>query len=66
MAKGKLTYEKAIQEIEEITHQIENQELNVDTLSLQVKRVAELIRFCKSMLHGTAEDVEKILKDIEI
>ncbi|MFR4044510.1 MAG: exodeoxyribonuclease VII small subunit, partial [Odoribacter splanchnicus] len=31
----------------------------------KVKRVSELIAFCKSKLHETEEEVEKILKTIE-
>ena len=36
-----------------------------DVESGKVKRVSELIAFCKSKLHETEEEVEKILKTIE-
>jgi len=65
MTKKKLTYNDAVSEIEEILQQIENEELDVDDLSVKVKRVSALIKTCKDKLHKTEEEVEKILKDID-
>jgi exodeoxyribonuclease VII small subunit len=65
MTKKKLTYNEAVNEIEEILEQIENEELDVDDLSTKVKRVSALIKTCKDKLHKTEEEVEKILKEIE-
>ena len=41
------------------------QSMIADVESGKVKRVSELIAFCKSKLHETEEEVEKILKTIE-
>lgn len=65
MAQKKLTYNQAISEIEEILAKMENEELDVDELSDKVKRVSELVRFCRSKLKNTEEEVEKVLKDME-
>ncbi len=65
MASKKLTYKEAIQEIEDILQKIENDQLEVDDLSVKVNRVSELLKFCKDKLHKTEEEVEKILKSIE-
>ena len=65
MANIKLTYKKAIQEIEEILELIASDELDVDQLSKNVKRVADLIDFCKKKLHQTEEEVQKIIDDME-
>ena len=65
MAKANLTYKQAIQEIEEILELIESDELDVDQLSINVKRVAELITFCKKKLHHTEEEVQKIIDEME-
>jgi len=65
MTKKKLTYNDAVSEIEEILQQIENEELDVDDLSVKVKRVSALIKTCKDKLHKTEEEVEKILNDID-
>jgi len=63
MSKKQQTYNEAIIEIENIISEIENQELDIDELSINVKRVAELLNFCKLKLKSTEEEVQKILKD---
>lgn len=60
-----IKYGKAIEEIEEILSKIENEELDVDDLTDKVKRVSELLNICKTKLHNTEQEVEKILKEIE-
>ena len=65
MEENKLTYKEAMAEMEEIVAKLEDNQLDVDELSANVKRVSELIVFCKSKLHDTEEEVEKILKTID-
>ena len=65
MEENKLSYKEAMAEIEEIVVKIEDNQLDVDELSSKVKRVSELIAFCKSKLHETEEEVENILKSID-
>ena len=62
---NKLTYKAAMAEIEDIVSKLEDNQLEVDVLSEKVKRVSELIAFCKSKLHDTEEEVDKILSNIE-
>ena len=64
MAKKKLSYTEAINEIEEILVKIEDENINVDELSDYLKRVAELVKYCKSKLFSIEADVEKILNEI--
>ena len=65
MAQKKQSYREAINEIEEILDKIENDELDVDELVEKVKKVTELLRFCKDKLYATQDEVEKALKDID-
>lgn len=65
MGTKEITYSQAIGEIEAILARIENQELDVDELAGQLKRVTELIKTCKKKLHTAEMEVEKILKEIE-
>ena len=65
MAKKELSYSDAINEMETIISKIENQELDIDDLSANVKRVAELLTFCKMKLKNTEDEVQKILKEFE-
>jgi exodeoxyribonuclease VII small subunit len=65
MTKITLTYEKALGRIEEIISKIEAEELNVDELAKHVKEASDLLKFCKSKLFETEEEIEKILKEID-
>ncbi len=65
MAAKKLSYQEAVNEIDEILNKIENEELDVDELSAKVKRVSSLIKLCKEKLHKTEAEVENILKEME-
>lgn len=62
--KKEIQYNQAITELEEIVSSIENEDVNVDELSVKVKRAAELIKICKNKLHSTEEEVNSILKEI--
>ena len=65
MAKKTLSYQSAIEELEEILSKMENNELEIDQLSSQVKRASKLISFCKDKLKATEKDVENILEKME-
>lgn len=65
MAKKELNYSQAIIEIEEILEKIETEELDVDLLSEKVKRISELIKYCKEKLHSTDNEIQKILDQID-
>jgi exodeoxyribonuclease VII small subunit len=58
-----IKYNEAVAEIEDILRQIENEEMDVDDLSDKVKRAYFLLKLCKSKLHSTEKDIEKIMKD---
>lgn len=65
MAKNDITYNEAVEEIDDILDQIENVEFDIDELAVKVKRVAFLIKTCKKKLHKTESDVQKIIDDID-
>lgn len=60
-----INYTDAFQELQTIVTEIENGEISVDELSQKVKRAAQLIKFCKTKLATTEEDVSKILKELD-
>jgi exodeoxyribonuclease VII small subunit len=66
MVTKKITYNEAMAEVEEILDNIENEEPDVDDLAEKVKRVAFLLKLCKEKLHSTNEQVEQILKEMEV
>ncbi|MBR2776233.1 MAG: exodeoxyribonuclease VII small subunit [Prevotella sp.] len=56
-----LKYEEAFAELQSITRKMENDELDIDQMSEQLKRAQELIKFCKDKLTKTDEEIKKIL-----
>ena len=65
MPDKEISYNQAINEVESILAKIENQELDVDELAGQLKRVSELIKICRNKLFTAEKEVEKILKDLD-
>jgi exodeoxyribonuclease VII small subunit len=64
MAKKEFSFSEAVVEIEDILKKIENGELDVDRLSVEVKRASELIRQCQKKLRTTEEEINSIFKDL--
>jgi exodeoxyribonuclease VII small subunit len=64
MAKKEFSFSEAIIEIEDILRQIESGELDVDKLSVEVKRASELIRQCQKKLRTTEDEINSIFKDL--
>ena len=58
-------YELAFEELQKIVTEIEQGEISVDELSEKVKRAALLIKFCKTKLQTTEEDVNAILTELD-
>ena len=62
--KEKQTYSQAIEELEVIVSEIENEDISVDELSEKVKRASKLIQVCKGALQTTEEEVKRILEEL--
>ncbi|MBR6962413.1 MAG: exodeoxyribonuclease VII small subunit [Prevotella sp.] len=56
-------YEEAVAELEQIVNRMENNELDIDSMSEQLKRAQQLIKLCKDKLTKTDEEIKKILAD---
>ena len=53
--------EVAMRQLEDIAAKMENGELDIDSLSEQLKTAQKLIKQCKDKLTKTDEDIRKIL-----
>lgn len=62
---GKLNYNQAFEELQNIVSEIEQGEISVDELAEKVKRATVLITICKTKLATTEEDVNRILKELD-
>lgn len=63
MAKKEIKYEQAVLELEDIVEKMENDELDIDQLSEQLKRAKELVKLCKDKLTKTDGEIKKLLQD---
>ena len=57
-----MKYETAMQQLEDIAKKMENGELDIDSLSEQLKTAQKLIKLCKDRLTKTDNDIQQILK----
>lgn len=57
-----LTYEKAMEELEQIVSKIEEGKMNVDFLAENLKRAKDLVAFCKRKLTSVDDEVSKIFE----
>ncbi len=63
MEKKEIKYEEAVAQLEEIVDKMENDELDIDQLSDQLKRAKELVKLCKDKLTKTDEEIKKLLSE---
>lgn len=63
MGKKKPTYETALQELQEILAQLQDQQVSVDELSQKVKRAAELITYCREKLRKVKEETDRLFEE---
>lgn len=64
MENEKITYAAAKVEIEKIVTLIDSEELDIDQLTVYVKRASKLVAFCKQKLMETDEELQKILEEL--
>ena len=63
MSPDQMKYREAVERLDEIINQIENEDVDVDELSLQVKEAVELIRLCKAKIDKAEMEVKKVVDD---
>ena len=56
-----VNYEAAVRRLEEIVKKLENDELDVDQMSVQLKEAQQLISQCKERLTKVDADIKAIL-----
>ena len=58
-----MKYEEAMRQLQEIVRKMENDELDIDQMTEQLKRAQELIRLCRDKLMKTDEEIRNLLKN---
>jgi exodeoxyribonuclease VII small subunit len=56
-----IKYEEAMRQLQEIVRKMENDELDIDQMSDQLKKAQELIKICRDKLTKTDEEIQKLL-----
>jgi exodeoxyribonuclease VII small subunit len=56
-----MKYEEAMRQLQEIVRKMENDELDIDQMSEQLKKAQDLIKICRDKLTKTDEEIQKLL-----
>ena len=65
MAKEEIKYEEALNRLERIVKQMENDELDIDVMGEQLKQAQKLIKLCKDKLTKADNEIKRILEKID-
>ena len=57
------TYESALEELQQITQNLQEGKIGIDELAVQLQRAAELIRFCREKLRSVEKDIEGFFEE---
>ena len=57
-----IKYEAAVRQLEDTVSKLENNELDIDELSTELKKAQQLVKLCKDKLTKTDEEIKKILE----
>ena len=60
-----LRYADAMAELDGILHELERGDVDLDRLAGQVRRAADLVRFCRGRLDDTRTEVTRIVTDLD-
>ena len=63
MVRKDLKYEEAMATLEQIVARMENKELDLDTMSEELKKAQQLIKLCKDKLTKTDQEIRKLLNE---
>ena len=58
-----MKYEEALQQLETIVSQIENNELDIDQLADRLKEAQKPVKLCKDKLYKTDEKIKALLEE---
>jgi exodeoxyribonuclease VII small subunit len=63
MEEKELTYEAAMERLEQLAKEMENGDVAIDQLSVKLKEAQQLLQFCKDNLTKADEEVRKLLEE---
>lgn len=63
--ESSLTYASAVEELESILAELDDDSVDVDLLAQRVARAATLIRLCRQRIAATRLEVERIVTELD-
>lgn len=63
--ESSLPYTEAVAELETILLDLENDDVDIDALTSQVKRASELIQLCRTRITAATVEVEQIVAELQ-
>lgn len=57
-----IKYEEAVKQLETIVDKMENGDLDIDSMTEELKKAQMLIKLCKNKLKHTDEEIRKLLE----
>lgn len=64
MSEASFSYNKAMQEVEQILSALEKDNPDIDVMSQQVKRAVDLLQACKEKLYNTDEEIKRVFEQL--
>jgi len=61
MAKAKFSYQKSIEELQQIISDLDGGEIGIDALSVKIKKAKDLLSKCQEKLRATEKEIEEII-----
>lgn len=62
MAKAKFSYQKSIDELQQIIRDLDEGEIGIDALSVKIKKAKELLSHCQDKLRATEKEIDDIVE----
>lgn len=62
MIMKNIKYEEAVKQLETIVDKMENGDLDIDSMTEELKKAKTLIKLCKNKLKHTDEEIRKLLE----
>ena len=65
MTDADLTFQAATEELHSILDKLDGDDVNIDSLAIDLQRASELIEWCRARLETTRVEVERIVTDLD-
>lgn len=62
---AEIGYTKALKELDDILHELDGDEVDVDVLGSRVRRAAELLRICRDRIASARFEVEQVVAELD-